>query len=74
MEFITTLSEAFQDDPIAEPQTPAWPIRLYESIRNIAELPIEGALWPVVMGTIGFVLIVIAAHLLGLDTHIMAGL
>ena len=73
MEYIATLSEAFQDDPIAEPQTPAWPIRIYESARYIAELPMDGALWPIVISTIGFALIVIVAHLLGLDWHIMAG-
>ena len=78
MEFITTLSEALRDseaiheDPIAEPQTPAWPIRIYESARQIAELPIEGLFWPIVFGTISFVLIVIASYLFGW-THIEAG-
>ena len=42
MEYIATLSEAFQDEPIAEPQTPAWPIRIYESARQIAETPMDG--------------------------------
>ena len=73
MEYIATLSEAFQDDPIAKPQTPAWPIRIYESARHIAELPMDGALWPIVIGITGFAVIVLVSHLLGVDTHIMAG-
>jgi hypothetical protein len=73
MEYIATLSEAFLDDPIAGPQAPAWPIRFYEHVRYIAELPMDGALWPIVISTIVFALIVLVSHLLGLDWHIMSG-